>query len=186
MNFVNSPPIKNGAMKNFTNSVLLPENLPLVEKKTFNGLDARYLKIIYIRLAIFSLFIIGLLIAFYFLARNEILTIVFVAIISFLAIILAYSWLISVLGFPRKGYLVREKDISYQRGVITYKVTSVPFNRIQHVEVNQGVLAKIFKLSAIKIFTAGGNASDLQIPGLPIEMAQNLKTFLTDKIGDHE
>jgi hypothetical protein len=81
---------------------------------------------------------------------------------------------------------VRENDISFQRGIITYKLTTIPFNRIQHVEVNQGVLPKIFRLSALKIFTAGGNASDLSIPGLPEEVAQKLKAFLSEKISEHE
>lgn len=90
------------------------------------------------------------------------------------------------MAFPRKGYLLREKDISFQKGLIIYKVTSVPFNRIQHVEVNQGILAKFFKLSSIKLFTAGGNASDLSIPGLPTEVALNMKTFLSEKISEHE
>ena len=63
-----------------------------------------------------------------------------------------FSVVIIILGFTKKGYLVREKDISFQRGLITYKQTSVTFNRIQHVEVSQGVLAKIFKLSTIKIY----------------------------------
>ena len=97
-----------------------------------------------------------------------------------------YSVIITVFGFPKKGYLVREKDVSFQKGLLVFKSTSVPFNRIQHVEVNQGILAKIFKLSSVKIYTAGGNASDLSIPGLPVEVAANLKDFLSEKISEHE
>jgi membrane protein YdbS with pleckstrin-like domain len=81
---------------------------------------------------------------------------------------------------------VRENDISFKKGIITFKLTTVPFNRIQHVEVNQGVLAKLFKLSSLKLFTAGGNASDLSIYGLPQDVAQNLKAFLSEKISEHE
>ncbi|MFW6246478.1 MAG: PH domain-containing protein, partial [Tangfeifania sp.] len=74
----------------------------------------------------------------------------------------------------------------FQRGLITYKVTSVPLNRIQHVEINQGVLAKILGLSSVNIYTAGGTSSDLSIPGLREEEAQKLKAFLSGKISDHE
>jgi len=106
--------------------------------------------------------------------------------ISSITIVILYLTLISVLGFSRKGYLVRENDVSFKKGLIVYKQTSVPFNRIQHVEVNQGILGKIFKLSSVKIYTAGGTASDLSIPGLPVDTAQNLKAFLSEKISEHE
>ncbi len=152
-------------MENFTNSILLPGNLPEVDSKTFNQLDRNYLKIMFIRIIIFFLLISGGLITVLLLAE-EIPT-VLVTILGGSVIILAtlFSVIISVLGFPRKGYLVREKDISFKRGLITFKLTTVPFNRIQHVEVNQGILAKVFKLSSVKLYTAGGSMSDLSIPG---------------------
>lgn len=173
-------------MENFTNSVLLPENLPEIEAKTFNPLDKKLLKIFFIRIAIFFVIFAGAFAAFLIISDENIPAIAIIIISSILAIFLIYSITITLLGFPRKGYLVREKDISFQKGIITYKLTTVPFNRIQHVEVNQGVLAKLFKLSSLKLFTAGGNASDLSIPGLPQEVAQNLKAFLSEKISEHE
>ena len=173
-------------MENFSNTVLLPENLPAIEKQSFNPLDKKYLRILFIQKIIFFLILTGGFVAF-FLFLGEGFPIFVISIISaVLAVIILYSSLITLLGFPKKGYLLRENDISFQKGLLFYKVTSVPFNRIQHVEVTQGILAKAFKLSSLKLFTAGGNASDLSIPGLPQDTAQNLKTFLSDKISDHE
>lgn len=173
-------------METFTNSILLPENLPVVDSKTFNRLDRKYLTILFIRITIFFLLMSGILIIVLFLAED--LPTMFAGISggSVIVLITLFSSVVSALGFSRKGYLVREQDISFQRGLITYKLTTVPFNRIQHVEVNQGILAKIFKLSSVKLYTAGGNASDLSIPGLPVSDAQKLKAFLSDKISKHE
>ncbi|MCF6333280.1 MAG: PH domain-containing protein [Draconibacterium sp.] len=173
-------------MENFTNSVLLPNDLPPVETEKFNRLDKKYLKISFFRILFFAIVIAGAFTAFLILAEEKPSTLILIIIISILALIIAYSILITVLGFPKKGYLLREKDLSYQKGLITYKLTSVPFNRIQHVEINQGILAKFLKLSSVKIYTAGGNASDLSIPGLPVEDAQKLKAFLSEKISEHE
>jgi membrane protein YdbS with pleckstrin-like domain len=172
-------------MENFSNSIIVPENLPSIEKKTFNLLDKSYLKILYIRIVVFFLFSVGGFVTF-ILVSEGIPGLAIVIISLVLACVVISSLLITILGFPRKGYLVRENDISFQKGIITYKLTTIPFNRIQHVEVNQGVLAKMFKLSSLKLFTAGGNASDLSIPGLPQEVAQNLKAFLSEKISEHE
>lgn len=173
-------------MENFSNSIIVPENLPSIDKTTFNLLDKSYLKILYIRIAIFLILIVGGFIAFLVLVDENMPGLAIVIISSVLALVIIYSLTITILGFPRKGYLLRENDISFHKGIITYKLTTVPFNRIQHVEVNQGILAKMFKLSSLKLYTAGGNASDLSIPGLPQEVAQNLKAFLSEKISEHE
>ena len=173
-------------MENFSNSIITPENLPEIKPETFNLLDKKYRTILFIRIAIFVLFAAGALISFLFIFDEKPAAVFIVVAISVIAIITLYSIIITVFGFSKKGYLVREKDVSFQKGLIIFKSTSVPFNRIQHVEVNQGILAKIFKLSSVKIYTAGGNASDLSIPGLPVEVAANLKAFLSEKISEHE
>lgn len=173
-------------MENFTNSVLLPESLPWINIEEFNPLDKKYLKVIFIRIAIFSLLMAGGFISFLIFSDEILPGLIMAAIISAIAILTLYSVVISILGFPKKGYLLREKDISYKSGLIFYKQISVTFNRIQHVEISQGILAKMFGLSSVKIFTAGGSASDLSIPGLLTGDAQKLKAFISEKISRYE
>ncbi len=173
-------------MENFSNSILTPENLPEIKPEDFNLLDKKYRTILFIRVAIFILFMVGGFIAFMILSDEEPATEITIIITSIIIILASYSIIITIFGFPKKGYLVREKDISFQKGLLIFKSTSVPFNRIQHVEVNQGILAKMFKLSSVKIYTAGGSTSDLSIPGLPVKIAENLKAFLSKKISEHE
>jgi len=86
-----------------------------------------------------------------------------------------------VLGFRHKAYGLREKDILYRSGLIWRNETIVPFNRIQHVELGQGPIERLFSLSRIRVFTAGGSQSDLVIPGLTTENAQRIKTYLVNK-----
>jgi membrane protein YdbS with pleckstrin-like domain len=173
-------------MENFSNSVLLPENLPVIEKEIFNTLDKKYLRIQLIRKSVFTIIVIGGMLAFQIFSKAEIPVFVKISVSGIIVLLLLYSLLLVFWTFPRKGYLLRENDISFQKGLFFYKITSVPFNRIQHVEVSQGILAKAFKISTLKLFTAGGSGSDLSIPGLPEDVAQNLKTFLSDKISHHE
>jgi hypothetical protein len=40
----------------------------------------------------------------------------------------------------------------------------------------------MYQLSELQIYTAGGSSSDLHIPGLPKEQAEQMKTFLLQKI----
>lgn len=173
-------------MENFTNSVLIPEDLPEIKSETFHLLDRKYLNIIFIRILFFTMILFGGLMAFIFIPQGMPPVLVIVILLSVMVLLLTYLSLINILGFPRKGYLVRERDVSYKKGLITFKQTTVPFNRIQHVEVNQGVLEKLFHLSSVKIYTAGGSSSDLSIPGLPVGDAQKLKSFLSERISEHE
>jgi len=173
-------------MENFINSILLPENLPEIALEDFTRLDKRYLKIIFIRITVFAIVLAGGLISFLILAEEKPPASILAILITGMAVLILYSFIISILGFPKKGYLLRERDISYKTGLIFYKQISVTFNRIQHVEVSQGILGKIFHLSSVKIFTAGGNASDLSIPGLLSAAAQKLKEFISEKISHYE
>jgi uncharacterized protein len=173
-------------MENFTNSILLPDNLPEIVPEDFNRLDRRYLKIIYIRIAVFALVLAAGLISLIVFAEEKPPGLILAALITGIALLIIYITVISVLGFPKKGYLLRERDISYKTGLIYYKQISVTFNRIQHVEVSQGILGKLFHLSSVKIYTAGGNASDLSIPGLNVSDAQKLKAFISEKISQYE
>lgn len=173
-------------MENFTNSILLPDNLPEIVPEDFNRLDRRYLKIIFIRIAVFAFVLAAGLISLIVFADEKPPGLILAALIAGIAVLILYITVISVLGFPKKGYLLRERDISYKTGLIIYKQISVTFNRIQHVEVSQGILGKIFHLSSVKIYTAGGNASDLSIPGLNVSDAQKLKAFISEKISHYE
>ncbi len=173
-------------MENFSNTILFTGDLPELDAKEFKGLDRKYLNVSITRAVLLFLILIISLITVLFL--NKGIPTRPVALIGGSSILLAIaiSIVFTILGFPRKGYLLREHDISFLRGLITFKQTTVPFNRIQHVEVNQGVLDKILHLASMKIYTAGGKSSDLNIPGIPVDDAEKLKTFLSEKISRYE
>lgn len=83
-----------------------------------------------------------------------------------------------------KGVCLREFDIAYRSGLFWQKTVFVAFNRVQHVEVSSGPLQRKFGLATIKFFTAGGSSVDLKIDGLSTERAEQIRTFIADKIDD--
>lgn len=82
------------------------------------------------------------------------------------------------IGFDYMGYAVREKDITYKSGWLWKSMTTVPFNRVQHCDLRQGILDRRFGLSKLTIYTAGGQSTDLMIPGLLPDTAEKLKIFI--------
>lgn len=87
-----------------------------------------------------------------------------------------------ILGFEKRKYAVREKDISYKKGLLYKSLTTVPFNRIQHVEIDQGPISRFFGLATLSVFTAGDSSDDLKIKGLLKEQSLQIKEFITNKI----
>lgn|SRR5690606_18955799 len=85
----------------------------------------------------------------------------------------------------RSGYALREKDILFRRGFLNEKTTALPFNRIQHVTTQRGVLDKMLGIATLHIFTAGGSGSDISIPGLTPALAAALKEALSESITEH-
>lgn len=92
-----------------------------------------------------------------------------------------FSW--PMISVPKKGYAVRDKDIVYKSGVFWRSVTTIPFNRIQHVEKSSTPLDRKFNLATLQLFTAGGTGGDLNIHGLPAKTAEKLRTFILNKVG---
>ena len=88
-----------------------------------------------------------------------------------------------VVAVPRKGYVVRAKDIVFRTGVLWRTVTAIPYNRIQHVEKDSAPLDRRFDIANLKIFTAGGSGGDLKIDGLPADDAERLRIHILDKVG---
>ena len=86
-------------------------------------------------------------------------------------------------SIPRQGYVLRDKDILFRKGVIWRSVTAVPFNRIQHVETSNTPLDRKYDLATLQLFTAGGSSGDLKIDGLDTEVAENLRIFILGKVG---
>jgi uncharacterized protein len=90
------------------------------------------------------------------------------------------AW-IQRLEISRLGYLVRERDFSFRRGVISRSVTTVPFARIQHVSIDRGPLARAFGLATLQMRTAG--SVGLTVPGMEHGVAKRLKALVVDRAG---
>lgn len=101
-------------------------------------------------------------------------------------IILLVALVWPVIAFPKRGYVLRDKDILFRKGIIWRSVTAVPFNRIQHVETSNTPLDRKFELATLQLFTAGGSSGDLRIDGLAASIAEQLRIFILRKVGNSD
>ena len=91
-----------------------------------------------------------------------------------------FSILLTIIGYYKRGHSLRAYDIIYKQGVLYLNTTTISFNRVQHCEISQGPFEQLFDLFTLKVFTAGGQSSDLEIPGLDENSATSLKEYIID------
>ena len=102
------------------------------------------------------------------------------------SVLFALMLTLTYLGFKKKKYALRSHDIIYRRGLIWRSDIVIPFNRVQHCEVNEGPIERLYGLAQLNVYTAGGSSSDLSIVGLRSETAHRLKAFIVKKTYDEE
>jgi membrane protein YdbS with pleckstrin-like domain len=75
------------------------------------------------------------------------------------------------------GYMLRDDDLLFRRGIMFLRFVAVPYGRMQLVDINRGPLARAVGLSELKLVTAAA-ASNVTIPGLPEADAEQLRDRL--------
>ncbi|HKK40727.1 MAG TPA: PH domain-containing protein [Cryomorphaceae bacterium] len=103
-----------------------------------------------------------------------------------LVVFIALTFISIPIGYRKRSYALRERDLTYKKGWIFSTMITIPFNRIQHTEISRGPIERKYELSTLKIYTAGGSTSDLSIPGLEAEEAEQLKEFVAKKAAIYE
>lgn len=77
------------------------------------------------------------------------------------------------------GYMLRHDDLVFRKGIMFLRVVSVPYGRMQLVDITRGPLARAFGLSELKLVTAAA-ASHVTIPGLAEADAEALRDRLVE------
>lgn len=169
-------------MEEFTNEVIDTKRLPRYEEVQLTPLNAKYLKVVLINSSLFiAVLVIGYFLLLIFDKENispkfSIQLAIAVVVVSILKLFF------SILGFKKKAYSFRNHDVIYRSGIISTNTMVIPYNRVQHVALHEGFVSRIFGLAKVEIFTAGGSSSDLEIPGIEKEEAENIKQLLMGKI----
>lgn len=167
-------------MENFTNETLDTTRLPKFEEVQFTFLHPNYWKVQLINIVLIWL-IIGVAIGVGLINIEEWQPYQMQIIIAALVIAL-FSVFIVRIAFSKKGFAFRTHDVLFRRGIIATNTIVIPYNRVQHVSLHEGLLSRYFGLAKIEIFTAGGSSSDIEIPGIEKGQAENIKQLLMGKI----
>ena len=75
------------------------------------------------------------------------------------------------------GYLLRDDDLLFRRGVLFQRFVAVPYGRMQLVDISRGPITRAFGLAELKFVTAAASSGVL-IPGIPLAEAEELRDHL--------
>jgi uncharacterized protein len=173
----------------FENQQMDINQLPRLSELSFQGLEKGYLNVMLLRLTIFSAaLIIALVILYIFQPIDDVHSIGYLVFLMLGVFYVIWRYIVIVKGFNNKAYALRRRDIVYKTGWLWKSMTTTPFNRVQHISIEQGPIERKWNLARLKLYTAGGSTSDLSIPGLDHSTAQELKEFIAQKtrLGESE
>ena len=156
-------------------------SFPDITKVDFKSIENQYLKVILINTFVaFLVLFLGICLGDYKGLLKFIENTIWIYLTFTLCFV--FTLLIKTIEFKKRRYVVREKDISYKKGVLFRSITTVPFNRIQHVEIDEGPISRFLGLVSLSVFTAGDSSDDLKISGLLKQEATQIKEFISNKI----
>jgi len=163
----------------FENLDIKLKDLPDFKTVELNSIQKRYKKLLWLNTAALFVILYALPVVGFFI--NGIPRWISICVIGLVSVIFIFRVIELEKGFPIKKFGIRQYDMIYQSGFFHYTETVVPYNRIQHVEIKQGPLSRLFSLYSLRLYTAGASSGDLIIDGLDKSTAQKLKAKVLDK-----
>lgn len=95
------------------------------------------------------------------------------------ALALAYIIAAPKVRYERYRYCIDDEAIRVREGLLWVSESIVPIERLHKIEISQGPIARIFKLSTVCVTTAGG---DVNVKFLEDEVAAEIAEKLKNKI----
>ena len=90
-------------------------------------------------------------------------------------VVCAVVWLASGLWWRRMGYQLGAEELSLHRGLFSTQLRTARYDRTQAVDVVEPVIARLFRLAAVRVETAGGQSSVIEIAYLKKADAEALR-----------
>ena len=81
-------------------------------------------------------------------------------------------------SYRHTSYEISEQGIRIRRGVVWRTVSSVPRSRVQHTDVAQGPIERMFELATLIVYTAGTHHASVSLSGLARETALLIRDHL--------
>jgi len=103
----------------------------------------------------------------------------------YVVIVLIFGEIFARMSYSRWFYELTDQGLRLEKGIIWKKYSSIPYERIQNVDIHRGIIARLFGFSTLDIHTAGyaggygrgrrGPRSEGHIPAVSIQEAEDMR-----------
>jgi hypothetical protein len=97
--------------------------------------------------------------------------------------VVVVTTIVALIIAPRRarsiGYRLRDDDLLFRRGIMFQRFVSVPYGRMQLIDINRGPVSRMLGLADLKFVTAAASTG-VMVPGLPEPDAAELRDRLVE------
>jgi len=86
-------------------------------------------------------------------------------------------------SWRRWGYAFTGSELHVEYGLFTRVHTIVPVLRVQHIDVAQDVLERLFGVARLIVHTAGSENNFVVLPGISRDTAEGIRDAIRERIG---
>lgn len=154
-----------------------------------NHLDPKAVWLFFINIAfvifIFSfVFLYPIVVILNEVPTNEFLNSLGIYFLLYFVIFLPLGYLYARLSYDNYLYELKDEGFRKESGVIWKRYTTIPYERIQNVDIYRGPIARLFGVSDLQIQTAGQSRpviSEGRLPGLNPQVAEEIRNELVKR-----
>lgn len=95
--------------------------------------------------------------------------------------LIGFCYILAILSYNNWGYEFRKDNLYIKRGIIWKHYSSIPYERVQNVDIVRGVIARLVGFSCLRIQTAGYSgavSAEGSLPALDEKEAEEYRDFL--------
>ncbi len=123
-----------------------------------------------------------------------------ISIVFYITFLLIIGEVYARMAYNRYLYEITNEGVKLEKGIVWKKYTSIPYERVQNVDIKRGLVARMFGFSTVEIETAGQSGmnasygfrfggrrsrqykSEGHLPGVDLEEAEKIRGFVMKKI----
>lgn len=92
------------------------------------------------------------------------------------------AWWWTALVWRAWRFEIGAEALHLQHGVFTRRASTIPYHRVQHIDLEAGPLERRFGLTSLILRTASAS-SDSEVPGIDADHAADLRREILDLVG---
>lgn len=148
------------------------------DTENLTRLDPRFRRVLVIRALIWGAILIAMAIIAD-IALDDVPNVIWIPAVL---LVLFQSGFLPSRRYLSRGYRMSEDQLRTVQGVWNHWDTTVPFGRVQHLDVHQGPLERANGLATLVLHTAGTEGSSVSLEGLAHEDAIAMRDHIRDVV----